>query len=630
MSLSTEELSPPNIVFIGAGPVGLWTAIQTKLRNPALKIVMYEKYEEYQRLHTLQLNKHSYEGIPDDPRLQSIVDSFSSHVKTSEIEEKFKAYAEDLGIEFCYEAVENCEEFAQKFPDDTVIVGSDGSHSIVHKEIFNSELQYEEDMQYVAELKYFVKGPTSKLNPILEGIPVMTHSKFTVQETVGKEKDGMTPVTLRFFVDEQTFNHMRGEDGKGATFKKPFRYNDLNQTYFPRDLAKSMKAWLSWRRKIKHERRIEFEVDNINGEKITAINLAVYASKEFVKEAHGKTWAKVGDALAGFPYYRALNAGLLCGTQLALALSEHFSSMGNSFEDYKAYVQERINKEKRTAKFKNKALNLGRFVVDTCVADNHISRSKLAMVQENETIDVVTILTFYLLENYEGLSDGPKYHELADYFTGDDLLTHAQEFTEHLATAYNTVKLNLGEDCDDEKLNIVANTFKANIYKEIVERQGELRNSRWKTAWILSIAGLALPILSHLIIWAWYFYRRVNEPLKAITIDTKELCKIYDKKQGYQSTVDILHQLNEKEPVREKQDELRARRAVVPILAEESDKEEGEDSEEVRLVDDFYNISAVQIISTNWNRQAKRFENKLSALKENFEDHDSIDSISVL
>jgi len=35
-----------DIIFIGAGPVGLWTAIQIKLLKPNLEIIMFEKYQQ--------------------------------------------------------------------------------------------------------------------------------------------------------------------------------------------------------------------------------------------------------------------------------------------------------------------------------------------------------------------------------------------------------------------------------------------------------------------------------------------------------------------------------------------------------------------------------------------------------
>jgi 2-polyprenyl-6-methoxyphenol hydroxylase-like FAD-dependent oxidoreductase len=50
-----EDISRKNIVIVGGGPVGLWTAIQLKRRRPDLEIRIYERYETYQRSHVLRL-----------------------------------------------------------------------------------------------------------------------------------------------------------------------------------------------------------------------------------------------------------------------------------------------------------------------------------------------------------------------------------------------------------------------------------------------------------------------------------------------------------------------------------------------------------------------------------------------
>lgn len=59
-------------------------------------------------------------------------------------------------------------------------------------------------------------------------------------------------------------------------------------------------------------------------EKITAINLPVYKSSSFAREYSNKQWFLVGDAAMGVPYFRALNAGLKCATELAKAVQMHF------------------------------------------------------------------------------------------------------------------------------------------------------------------------------------------------------------------------------------------------------------------------------------------------------------------
>lgn len=51
-----------DVVVVGAGPVGLWTAIQIQLRFPDAHVVMFEKHSSYQRRHVLRLVRRSLAG----------------------------------------------------------------------------------------------------------------------------------------------------------------------------------------------------------------------------------------------------------------------------------------------------------------------------------------------------------------------------------------------------------------------------------------------------------------------------------------------------------------------------------------------------------------------------------------
>lgn len=54
-------------VIVGAGPVGLYTAVQLRLRCPAMRVVMLEKYETYQRQHVLRIEAASLvTGLEED------------------------------------------------------------------------------------------------------------------------------------------------------------------------------------------------------------------------------------------------------------------------------------------------------------------------------------------------------------------------------------------------------------------------------------------------------------------------------------------------------------------------------------------------------------------------------------
>ncbi len=59
--LSREDAKEKaDVVFVGAGPVGLWTAVQLKLASPQTNVLMLEKYIEYQRSHVLKVDPASF------------------------------------------------------------------------------------------------------------------------------------------------------------------------------------------------------------------------------------------------------------------------------------------------------------------------------------------------------------------------------------------------------------------------------------------------------------------------------------------------------------------------------------------------------------------------------------------
>ena len=48
-----------HIAIIGAGPVGLWTAIQIKKRSPDAQVTLFERYDEYKRHHVVSVQRSS-------------------------------------------------------------------------------------------------------------------------------------------------------------------------------------------------------------------------------------------------------------------------------------------------------------------------------------------------------------------------------------------------------------------------------------------------------------------------------------------------------------------------------------------------------------------------------------------
>ncbi|MGC1181662.1 hypothetical protein [Legionella sp.] len=307
----------PDVIFIGAGPVGLFAAIQTKLFCPNLKIRMYEKYEEYQRDHVLHVDKKSYKGSHLNPQFQAILNQLINTVPTKVIEEKLLTFAKEVGIEIQYQHILSTQELAEANPETSVIVGSDGSHSLVRKEVFRDKKIIQEDLQYIAEIKYTVRGPSRKMHLQMEFFPILSLIQHFASEHVGKEHEGQSQVSIRFFIDQTTFEEMQD---LGISFKTPLTLLKAEEIQSPgiKKLITSIKQWLLARSELVSEQRIE------NCERITAINLPVYRSELFAQEHGGKTWFLVGDAALGVPYFRALNAGLLSATQLAKSIHSHF------------------------------------------------------------------------------------------------------------------------------------------------------------------------------------------------------------------------------------------------------------------------------------------------------------------
>ncbi|MCV4821046.1 hypothetical protein OFM15_33725, partial [Escherichia coli] len=78
--------------------------VQARLCNPDKKIVVLEKYADYQRNNNLKLDEDSLNGIPEDSRLLSIVKEWKETLHkyktlpTNLIENRLKELAQKLGI----------------------------------------------------------------------------------------------------------------------------------------------------------------------------------------------------------------------------------------------------------------------------------------------------------------------------------------------------------------------------------------------------------------------------------------------------------------------------------------------------------------------------------------------------
>ena len=338
----------PDILFVGAGPVGLFTAINAKLENPYLKLLMLERNQEYSRHHILIINKNSYKGSHSDPEFQAILKQLDGAIPTCEIEGQLRAYAFKLGIEMTNAQVINVGNLSKTYPSAHTIIGSDGAKSIVRKQLFNDEKTLDENLQYIVELKYKTSGATEKLSVVntIEGLGQLSHF---VSEHVGKLKNGQTPVSLFFFVDKKTHAEIYAKGAAGI------KLTDI--TAGSREmtaLTNSIHPWLAYRRYHQKESLVP------GTEKITAVTLGNYKSKTCVKVVDGVRYVLIGDSKLGIPYFRALNAGFIGGVKAAQLICQKEEKNNYKNHQYDADMSALASKEIANAYKKNNKVTLGR------------------------------------------------------------------------------------------------------------------------------------------------------------------------------------------------------------------------------------------------------------------------------
>lgn len=355
-------IDSPEVIFVGAGPVGLFTAIQAKLHNPDLQIQMFERNNEYTRNHILKIDRSSYQGAYNNPanehnaEFQQILSELHGPVRTTEIERRFRELALKMGIGIeTGIKVENIETLAEDYPSAKTIVGADGARSGVRQQIFGDRKSVDRTYQTIIEVKYEVEGPAPRINPynLVSGLTQINHF---VAENVGRTRNGRTPVSLFFFADEQTGNLIRQK----GTPRDPVNLEQIRDVdaASSRDsrkrmtkLANSILPWLAYRESY-GETRVQ------GSEKIAAVALNVYESERFVTTKEGVRYMLVGDAAMGVPYFRALNAGFLGGSKAARLLGAAQTAQND--ENFQNDMHALASREIRGAFWKNLGVNAGR------------------------------------------------------------------------------------------------------------------------------------------------------------------------------------------------------------------------------------------------------------------------------
>jgi len=325
----------PDVVVIGGGPIGLWTAIQTKFLT-GKDVLVLEKYSEYKRADIrLNINASSFAGAADCEPLQALIRKWGNRlVPIKEMEDELTKCANEIGVKILNRTVVDPKIVQSQYPTARVFVGADGARSAVRKELFGNEYKFNTPLQYIAQVQYLIQTPKAdeppngKIDTSVQQVKkaALTYKKqkfanHLITEAIRQEVNGLSRVTLHIFLDEQTYWKMAD-----ATFGNPYYFEaDLHKV--PDVLRDVLIKW--WGSHKDHE-----IVNQEKKNKISIIPLASYAAKNVYQTSPKADDSKdqvvtalVGDASQAFPFFRAINNGFILGTKLSQCISKAFESL---------------------------------------------------------------------------------------------------------------------------------------------------------------------------------------------------------------------------------------------------------------------------------------------------------------
>jgi len=362
MSWQTEEA---DIVFIGAGPVGLITAILTAEKAPFLKILILEKYEEYQRFHHLQVDPGVYKYLPYTSCIKSLLagqSGWKEYFKPiKELQAELEALAMGLGIIILKGKAMEVHDPAvllSQFPNARSFVGSDGARSHIRREVFKDEFWCLEKLGFQAHVRYQVENsmeerpkvslsgtdPTKWISPSARGslraCRAMNHSLLE-ERVVG---NGPYMIQLVFQVNEEVFNEL-----EGANHAHPHQLHEL-----PKSLRDDINLWRGVKKQFQQERSVTESV------RITAVKIEFKLTWKAHTTFQGKDFYLVGDAAASFPYRLGFNLGAACAIKLSTALTSQISH-----QEYNDYVRQEATRTIQEAKKWKSMVGLWTMAVNT-------------------------------------------------------------------------------------------------------------------------------------------------------------------------------------------------------------------------------------------------------------------------
>jgi hypothetical protein len=338
---NTELETKPDVVIVGAGPVGLVTAIELKTRDPNCTVLIVEKHPEYTRKQSLRLDylllsrnllikKELDKAIAIGNAKLSTETKSSIDIPIQVLEKCLQNCAKELKIKTEYKQISSVDELEASYPNCKMMIAADGSRSVIRKSLFGEDTSNRPttSLQYMIELKYEAEGDCKKLAPELYNFLQLRLRGFLADKEYIKynPNTNISEITQRFLVDKETYEDEALVNAKAGSPLK------LTQR-IPYYLRSAIAIWLNARGdkivvpslnpKLNKPNELTVRKGSL-GPCLNKTILEVYKSKQSHRKQQGNkpSWFLVGDSLMGLSFMKGATAGIACGMQFA----EKFSS----------------------------------------------------------------------------------------------------------------------------------------------------------------------------------------------------------------------------------------------------------------------------------------------------------------
>ena len=340
MSLDTD------VLVIGAGPIGLVNAWGMKRLNPNLKIIVLEKYAEYQRSHTLVVQAAQLEAImkathsEQAPTLKALLKQLKKdpHIRTNALQQIFTELAQEIGVEIktghAVQADIINQIINEEYPNVSLIIGADGTHGVVSDALFPEGNQVKHEFDFVLQLRFEINGEEKASGiRIKQFYQQMARKGLIANEYIGHFDQGKTPVTMQMMISKEDFLALQKATSKSPL--KPYATvessgNSQEELVLPPHLNSFLTAYLNYKIADTTDAGQLIDKESIR----ISVNEAPATHARKVVNKRGQAYVVLeGDSALGLSYFKGLNAGLEASARFLITMA---SAIEDSFNDKEA------------------------------------------------------------------------------------------------------------------------------------------------------------------------------------------------------------------------------------------------------------------------------------------------------